>query len=53
MAGEASEDGRPEALRVRAEMLRMAMDDFAETLRRRLKIEGDSTEAILEAFDAR
>ena len=53
MVEEASEDGRPKALRVRAEGLRMAMDDFAETLRRRLKVEGDSTEATLEAFDAR
>jgi len=50
MADEASEDDRPEALRVRARMLRIAMDDFAETLRRRLKVEGDSTEATLEAF---
>jgi len=53
MADEAAEDGRPQALRVRARMLRMAMDDFAETLRRRLKVRGDSTDATLDAFGAR
>jgi hypothetical protein len=47
---EASEDGRPHALRVRAEMLRMAIDDFAETLRTRLRISGETTEATLEHY---
>jgi voltage-gated potassium channel Kch len=44
---EACEDSRPQALRVRGEMLRMAMDDFARTLRDRLGIDGETTEAIL------
>ncbi len=34
---EASEEGRPHALQVRAQMLGMALDDYAETLRGRLK----------------
>jgi hypothetical protein len=49
---EACEDSRPHALRVRGEMLRMAMDDFAETLRERLSIDGETTEAILGHYDA-
>lgn len=48
---EASEDFRPQALRVRGKMLRMAMDDFAETLRERLGIDGETTEAILGHYD--
>ncbi len=36
LSDEASGEGRPQALRVRAEILRMAIDDFAETLRARL-----------------
>lgn len=47
---EASEDGRPHALRVRAEMLRMAIDDFAETLRVRLRLPGESTDATLQHY---
>jgi hypothetical protein len=47
---EASEEGRPQALRVRAEMLRLAIDDFAETLRERLRLPGESTEATLEHY---
>jgi Ion channel len=47
---EASEDGRPHALRVRAEMLRMAIDDFAETLRERLRMRGETTEATLDHY---
>lgn len=47
---EASEEGRPHALRVRAEMLRMAIDDFAETLRARLRLPGESTDATLEHY---
>ncbi len=49
---EASEEQRPHALRVRAEMLRMAIDDFAETLRLRLRIPGESTEATLEHYQS-
>lgn len=52
LAAEGAEEHRPHALKVRAEMLRMAMDDFARTLRERLQISGDTTEATLEAFDA-
>jgi hypothetical protein len=47
---EASEEERPHALRVRAEMLRMAIDDFAETLRVRLRMPGESTDATLEHY---
>jgi len=53
LAAEASERGRPQALRVRAEMLRMSMDDFAETLRMRVGIAGETTEATLGHYDAR
>jgi ion channel len=47
---EASEEHRPPALRVRAEVLRMAIDDFAETLRVRLRMPGESTDAILRHY---
>jgi voltage-gated potassium channel Kch len=49
---EASEEGRPHALRVRAEMLRMAIDDFAETLRVRLRMPGETTDATLEHYQS-
>lgn len=49
---EAREDHRPHGLRVRGEMLHMAMDDFAQTLRERLGIDGKTTEAILGHYDA-
>ncbi|HEV2791889.1 MAG TPA: potassium channel family protein [Solirubrobacterales bacterium] len=49
---EAGEEGRPHALRVRAEILRMAIDDFAETLRARLRFPGDSTEETLEHYQS-
>lgn len=49
---EASGDSRPHALRLRGEMLRMAMNDFAETLSERLDIDGETTEAILGQYDA-
>ncbi|MEZ5078888.1 MAG: potassium channel family protein [Solirubrobacterales bacterium] len=49
---EASADGRPQALRVRAEILGMAIDDFAETLRLRLRLPGETTEATLEHYQA-
>lgn len=50
LVAEASEEERPHALRVRAEMLRMAIDDFAETLRVRLRVPGESTGATLEHY---
>ena len=40
---EASEEGRPHALKVRAEMLRTALEDFDATLRDRLDMEGFET----------
>ncbi len=52
LVNEAGGDSRPHALRVRGEMLRMAMDDFAGTLRERLGIDGETTEAILGHYDA-
>jgi hypothetical protein len=52
LAAEASEPRRPQALKVRAEMLRMAIDDFAATLRVRLHIPGDTTGATLEHYQA-
>jgi hypothetical protein len=50
LVAEAGEESRPLALRVRAEMLRMAIDDFAETLRTRLRMEGESTDDTLEHY---
>lgn len=50
LAAEGSEASRPHGLKVRAEMLRMGIDDFAETLRVRLRIAGETTEATLSAF---
>jgi hypothetical protein len=50
LAAEAGEEGRPQALRVRAEVLRMAIDDFAQTLRVRLWMPGDTTDATLEHY---
>lgn len=47
---EASEHKRPHALRVRAEILRLAIDDFAETLRTRLRMSGETTDATLEHY---
>ncbi len=52
LVDEAVDESRPQALRVRGEMLGMAMDDFAETLRERLGIDGETTEAILGRYDA-
>ena len=49
---EASEERRPHALKVRAEMLGMAIDDFADTLRTRLRMPGETTEETLEHYDA-
>ncbi len=50
LAAEAAEPGRPHSLRVRAEMLRMAIDDFAATLRVRLRIGGETTDATLAHY---
>jgi hypothetical protein len=50
LAAEAAEENRPHSLRVRAEILRLAIDDFAETLRKRLKIPGQSTEDTLRHY---
>jgi hypothetical protein len=49
---EASEERRPHALKVRAEMHGMAIDDFADTLRTRLRMPGETTEETLEHYDA-
>lgn len=49
---EAGAEERPHALKVRAQMLRMAIDDFAETLRVRLRLPGETTEATLEHYQA-
>lgn len=50
LADEAAEEGRPHPLRFRAEILRMAIDDFAETLRRRLRMPGESTAETLDHY---
>lgn len=50
LAAEASEPGRPHSLRVRAEVLTMAIDDFAETLRAQLRIAGETTDATLAHY---
>lgn len=52
VVGEATEEGRPHALWVRGQMLGMAIDDFAETLRVRLKLPGETIEETLEHYDA-
>ena len=52
MAEEASEESRPVSLRVRAEILEETIDDFAETLRTRLRMRGDSTDATLEHYQS-
>ena len=52
LAAEAAEEGRPHSLRVRAEILRMAIDDFAETLRWRLLISGRSTDETLRHYQS-
>ncbi len=53
LAAEAAEPGRPHSLRVRAEVLRMAIDDFAGTLRVRLRIGGETTDATLAHYRRR
>lgn len=52
LADEAAEESRPHSLRVRAEILRMAIDDFAETLRRRLRMPGETTEETLDHYQS-
>jgi hypothetical protein len=52
LAGEASERSRPQSLRVRAEILRMAIDDFAETLRTRLHMPGETTDDTLRHYQS-
>lgn len=52
MAEEAGEESRPVALRVRAEVLAETIDDFAETLRGRLRMRGDSTNDTLEHYQS-
>jgi hypothetical protein len=50
LADEAGEESRSHSLRVRAEILRMAIDDFAGTLRTRLRFEGESTDETLRHY---
>jgi hypothetical protein len=52
LAGEAGEDSRPHSLRVRATILQMAIDDFAETLRARLRMEGETTDDTLREYQS-
>jgi len=52
LADEAAEDSRPPSLRVRAEILRLAIDDFAETLRKRLRIGGENTDETLRQYQS-
>jgi Ion channel len=49
---EASGEERPHSLRVRAVVLRMAIDDFAQTLRVRLRMPGDTTDATLRHYQS-
>jgi hypothetical protein len=52
LADEAGEDDRPHSLRVRATILQMAIDDFAETLRKRLRMAGESTDETLRHYQS-
>jgi voltage-gated potassium channel Kch len=52
LAEEAGEEKRPLSLRVRAEILQEVIDDFAETLRARLRMSGDSTDATLQQYQS-
>jgi hypothetical protein len=52
LANEAAEESRPHSLRVRAEVLRMAIDDFAQTLRTRLRMPGETTDATLRHYQS-
>lgn len=50
LAAEAGEEDRPHSLRVRAEILQMTIDDFAETLRKRLRMPGETTDDTLQHY---
>jgi voltage-gated potassium channel Kch len=50
LAEEAGEEGRPLSLRVRAGILEETIDDFAGTLRARLRMRGDSTDDTLQHY---
>ena len=50
LAAEAEGESRPLSLRLRAEILQKTIDDFAETLRVRLRMHGDSTDATLKHY---
>jgi voltage-gated potassium channel Kch len=52
LADEAGEESRPHSLRIRAEILRMAIDDFAKTLQKRLKMPGETTAEILHHYQS-
>lgn len=52
LAAEASEEGRPLSLRVRAGILRKTIDDFAETLRVRLRMRGETTDDTLQHYQS-
>jgi hypothetical protein len=45
-----TEEGRPHSLRVRAGILGMAIDDFAETLRVRLRMPVEGTDETLRHY---
>ena len=49
---EAGEEARPISLRVRAGILGETIDDFAETLRQRLRMRGDSTDDVLQHYQS-
>jgi Ion channel len=49
---ESTEPKQPHALQVRGQMLGMAIDDMAETLRARLDMPGETTAETLEHYDA-
>ncbi|HEV2726697.1 MAG TPA: potassium channel family protein [Solirubrobacterales bacterium] len=52
MAEEAGEEGRPVSLRVRAEILQETIGDFAETLRARLRLSGETTDDTLQHYQS-
>jgi voltage-gated potassium channel Kch len=52
LADEAGEEDRPHSLRVRATILQMAIDDFAETLRSRLRMPGETTGDTLRHYQS-
>lgn len=52
LTAEAGEPGRPHELRVRAEVLRMAIDDYAATVRGRLLLGGETTDDTLALYRA-